>query len=90
LVERNGLGPNAAADPIARLQDGDASAGFGKYPPSSESRGASADDEHVVVTGNHGFGRTVITPCGVCDAIATFAFIPAVNQAAPEAFFTGM
>jgi hypothetical protein len=53
LVERNGLGPNAAADPIARLQDGDALAGFGKQASSIESGNTGADDQHIVIIGCH-------------------------------------
>jgi hypothetical protein len=51
------LSQNAAADSIARFQNGDAQAGFSQHAPCVESRNAGANDEYVIFSGCHGFER---------------------------------
>jgi hypothetical protein len=50
------MGPNTAADPTARFQDGDAPARFGEQASCIEARNARSNDEYFVLSGLVGTG----------------------------------
>jgi hypothetical protein len=86
ISERNGLGPNATADPTARLHDSDAPPRLGKQTSRMESRHARSDDQHLVSSGRHNLVRNVVALAGICDAILASELIRAVNESPAEAF----